>query len=354
MFHPVLFSLSNELIVKIVSNLCPLDIHSCRCTYRRLNKLIIDSPIIQYTIRTTLSGVSDPLDPDISLSDHLDAFNQWETAWREIDLRKPNASIDEPVLAENDPDIESSFGRYFVLSREGYGISGPGYAFLDLHARSPSSHTNATRWKTIKIKAHNLILAFAPELDVVIAIESVTQLVPPFPSCSSFLICNFAQSASHRPPTMVSHPGRGTPVTIKPLLFTTGKRHPLAIRQKFEVHVSGAAAHNLSNAAVVIRDFVLYSVGTPMFNPTTNKDSICGIYLIAWKEGWTSEVRLCPTFSTRLDVGQNQNDFLLLASHLRTRCLWPGFIRVVRGNNTVGSIARTGARAVPTIEHRRL
>ena len=114
---------------------------------------------------------------------------------------------------------------------------------------------------------------------------------------------------------MVSRPGRATPVTIKPLLFNTGKRHPLAIRQKFEVIVSGAAAHNLSNA-VVIKDFVLYSVGTPIFNPTANKDSICGIHLIAWKEGWASEVRLCPTFSTHLDVGQNQNDFLMLASHL--------------------------------------
>jgi hypothetical protein len=181
MFHPMLFSLSNELIVKIISNLCPLDVYSCRCTCRKLNRLIIDSPIIQYTILTDLSGVSGPLDPDISLSDHLDAFNQWETAWREIDLRKPNASIDEPALAENDPDIEYSFGRYFVLSREGYGISGPGYAFLDLHARSSSSHTNATRWKTIKIKAYNLMLAFAPELNVAVAIEYVRQLVPSLP-----------------------------------------------------------------------------------------------------------------------------------------------------------------------------
>jgi hypothetical protein len=281
----MLFSLSNELIVKIISNLCPLDVHSCQCTCRRLNRLIIDSPIIQYTVRTTLSGVSgvsDPLNPNISLSDPLDAFNQWETAWREIDLRKPNTSIDEPVLAADDPDIEYSFGRYFVLSREGYGISGPGYAFLDLHARSSSSHTNAAHWKTIKVKAYNLMLAFAPELNVAVAIEYVRELVPSVPL--------FAQFASHRPPTMVSRPGRGTPVAIKPLLFNTGKRHPLALRPKFEVLVSGAAAHNLSNA-VVIRDFVLYSVGTPMFNPTTNKDSICGIYLIAWKEGWTSEVR---------------------------------------------------------------
>jgi hypothetical protein len=70
-----------------------------------VNRLIADSPTIQYTIRTTLCGVSDRLDP---LSNHLDAFDQWETAWREIDLRKPNASIDEPVLAANDPDIEYS------------------------------------------------------------------------------------------------------------------------------------------------------------------------------------------------------------------------------------------------------
>jgi hypothetical protein len=111
---------------------------------------------------------------------------------------------------------------------------------------------------------------------------------------------------------MVSRPGRGTPVTIKPLSFSTGKRHPLASRQKFEVVVSGGAAHNLSNA-VVIRDFVLYSVGTPMYNPTTYKDSTCGIYLIAWKEGWASEVRprSLPHILNLLylDVGHNRNGF---------------------------------------------
>jgi hypothetical protein len=145
-------------------------------------------------------------------------------------------------------------------------------------------------------------------------------------------------------------------VTIKPLLFSTGKRHPLAVRQKFEVHVSGAAAHNLSNA-VVIGDFLLYLVGTPMFNPTTNKDSICGIYLIAWKEGWVSEVRLYPTIfnpSSRRRPKPKMIFFSLLASHLRTGYLWPSLIRVVGGNNPVGSIARTGARAVPAIEHWRL
>ena len=238
------------------------------------------------------------------LSDHLDALDQWETAWRGVDLRKPNANIDEPALAEDDPDIEYFFSRYFVISREGYGISGSGYAFLDLHARSSSSHTNAAHWKTIRVNSHNLILAFAPELDVAVAIEYVRELLVslPFPSFSS------AQFTSHRPPSVVSRPGRGTPVTIKPLLFNTGKRHPLASKQKFEVFVNGAAAHNLSNA-VVIKDFVLYSVGTPMFNPTTNKDSICGIHLIAWKEGWTSEVRFCPTPLTHLDVDHNQNDF---------------------------------------------
>ena len=197
MFHPMLFSLSDELVVKIISNLGPPDIYSCQCTCRRLNSLIVNSPIIQYTIRTTLSGVSNPLNPGISLSNHLDAFNQWETAWREVDLRKPNASIDEPVLAENDPEMEYSFGRYFVLSREGYGISGPGYAFLDLHARSSSSHTNAARWKTIKVKAYNLILAFAPELDLAVAIEYVGQLALPF-SFSHATLLNL-HHIGHRP-----------------------------------------------------------------------------------------------------------------------------------------------------------
>jgi hypothetical protein len=76
--------------------------------------------------------------------------------------------------------------------------------------------------------------------------------------------------------------------------FNTGEPHPLASRLKLEVSVPRAAVHNLSEA-MVIGDYILYWVGAPVFSETHEKTTICNIYLVAWKEGWVSEVCICPT-----------------------------------------------------------
>ncbi len=78
--------------------------------------------------------------------------------------------------------------------------------------------------------------------------------------------------------------------------FSTGEPHPLASEPKLEISVTGAAAHNLSDTEV-IGDYILYWVGAPMYS-RTHEGTLCSIYLVAWKEGWVSEVRLCPIPST--------------------------------------------------------
>jgi hypothetical protein len=119
-----------------------------------------------------LSDVVDPLDSGLSISDRSDALERWETAWMELDLREPNASIDAPIPAESGPPVEFSFGRYFVVIREGYGVSA-GYSFLDIHARL-SPHTTTTQWKTIDINTPNVLMfAFASELNLAVAISCV-------------------------------------------------------------------------------------------------------------------------------------------------------------------------------------
>ncbi len=75
--------------------------------------------------------------------------------------------------------------------------------------------------------------------------------------------------------------------------FSTGEPHPLASGPKLEVSVSRAAAGNLSEA-MVIGDYILYWVGAPI-SSDTEKATLCSIYLVAWKEGWVSKVRPCPT-----------------------------------------------------------
>jgi hypothetical protein len=81
------------------------------------------------------------------------------------------------------------------------------------------------------------------------------------------------------------------------LQFSTGELHPLASQPKLEVSVSGSTAPNLSGTTV-IGDYILYRTGSP---PAANVHySICAIYLIAWKEGWVTQVRLSTHFDDDL------------------------------------------------------
>ena len=65
----------------------------------RLNKVIVNSLLIQYILRTALSGVFDPLEPGISLPDCLGALERWETAWREMDRYAcPRRQFKRPIF----------------------------------------------------------------------------------------------------------------------------------------------------------------------------------------------------------------------------------------------------------------
>jgi hypothetical protein len=172
MSSPYIFSLPDRLLIEVISNLSPNDIHACRLTCRQLNDLIVNSQLIQYTIRTALSGVFDPLDTSLSLPERLDALHRWETTWTEMVIGEPDARIDAPVPSGRGPPVEFSFGRYFVVIREGYGRSA-GYSFLDMHTFSPQAD-NAALWTTIKIDTPNvLVFAFASELHLSVAISCV-------------------------------------------------------------------------------------------------------------------------------------------------------------------------------------
>ena len=102
---PHLFSLSNELLIEVISKLRPLDIHACQCTCRRLNSVIVNSQLTKYILRTALSGVFDPLKPGMSLPNRLHALERWETSWREMDLSKPIASVDALIHSFTDEPL---------------------------------------------------------------------------------------------------------------------------------------------------------------------------------------------------------------------------------------------------------
>lgn len=103
---------------------------------------------------------------------------------------------------------------------------------------------------------------------------------------SFILIRDFDQFILLRKPIFVDQI-----VTISFLQFSTGEPHPLAPKHKLEVSVSRLAALNLSHITV-IGDYILYCAGASLDNA---HGLLCGIYLVAWREGWISRVRL-PTY----------------------------------------------------------
>ncbi|KAI0294199.1 hypothetical protein BC826DRAFT_1104786 [Russula brevipes] len=257
---PPIFSLSNELLIEIIAHLSPDGIDACRQTCRQLNEIITNSQLIQYALRTALSGVFELRHAGLSLPERLDALQRWESAWAEMDLREPNVRIDAPVPSRRGHSVQFSFGRYFVVIREGYGRPA-GYSFLDMHA-SFTPHADVARWTTIEIDVPNvLVFAFASELDLAVAI-----------SCGT-----------HRSGPLM------TTLKIYPMWFGTGKPHPLASRPTLEVAVAGASAYNLSDTEV-IGDYILFWVGGPIYAHTQD-GTLCNIYLVAWKEGWVTELR---------------------------------------------------------------
>jgi len=175
---PHLFSLSNELLIEIISNLRPLDIHACQCTCRRLNKVIVNSQLIKYILHTALSGIFDPLEPGLSLPERLDALERWETAWREMDLSNPIASTDalgHAVITHVEPSVSYCGEQHFVIPSTGFGIPAS-YSFLDLHSW-PSSPSSVTPWTTIDFQTPNVLsFAFAPELNLSVAFSYVNTL----------------------------------------------------------------------------------------------------------------------------------------------------------------------------------
>jgi hypothetical protein len=125
------------------------------------------------------------------------------------------------------------------------------------------------------------------------------------------------------------------------MCFSTGKPHPLASEQKLEISVAGAAAHNLSDTEV-IGDYILYWVGTPTPIPSgTYEDSLCSIYLVAWKEGWVSEVRPPYTLDPTSISAQSKKSFFIfpLASHLPPAHIRLGLISTIRGDYPTDSAA---------------
>ena len=154
---PHILELPTELLIQIFLDLDLSDFGSCLLACRRL---IQDSYLLQYLIRTALAGVHDPLHPGPSLALRLESLKRWSDAWRQ-----PGAYLRRParVLTQT-PKSKTDFVLYddYLVIRDFGGRHGyrhiAGYEWLDL--REPSDG-----WTRILFEEKMVPFAFTLDAD---------------------------------------------------------------------------------------------------------------------------------------------------------------------------------------------
>ncbi|KAH8982823.1 hypothetical protein EDB92DRAFT_1623317 [Lactarius akahatsu] len=81
-----LLELPSEVIILIVYHLPLRDIIACKQSCHRVRTLIKDSQLLQRHFQTMSCGVEDLFVPGICSSELLESLEQWEVAWRKVDI----------------------------------------------------------------------------------------------------------------------------------------------------------------------------------------------------------------------------------------------------------------------------
>jgi hypothetical protein len=152
---PHILGLPTELLIQIFLGLDVSDFGSCLMTCRRLKAIIQDSCLLQYLIRTALTGVHDPLDSGPPLIRRLESFRRWSDTWRQPGayLRFPSRILTYPLKNSTDLLLYDDYVIAMDFSgRHGYRHVAS-YAWLDL--REPSD-----AWTNIHFEEKLVPLAF--------------------------------------------------------------------------------------------------------------------------------------------------------------------------------------------------
>ncbi|KAI0284890.1 hypothetical protein BC826DRAFT_1109449 [Russula brevipes] len=136
--------LPNEVLVEILSYLCPRDIAACQRACRQLNDAVVCSQFLQYLIRVRRSGLYDPMLPGYTIPQRIEALERWEASWRNL-------------------EAQTTSGYFFDLN--------PGYGYVDLRLSKPEGETDPwTRIIMDNWSGKRYLLRFFPEQDLVVAI----------------------------------------------------------------------------------------------------------------------------------------------------------------------------------------
>ncbi|KAI0246938.1 hypothetical protein BJV78DRAFT_1250043 [Lactifluus subvellereus] len=140
-----LFTLSTEILIKIVSLLPSQDIITFSRTCRQLRSLVLDTPLLQYLTYAHRAGVEDNLTPGLTIPDRFARLRQWEEAWNNLDAAAPTGRFE---LRDQPSMLRTSMLRdgFLILACFQYE---PGDTvvpfFFSINLRSPSTPLRQTK-----------------------------------------------------------------------------------------------------------------------------------------------------------------------------------------------------------------
>ena len=166
----LLFTLPDELIVELFSYLHPRDIAACQRSCRQLNDTVIHSLLLQYLIRVGKLGLHDPLLPNHTVSQRIEALRKWEAAWNDVEIKSSDHvkyKVVFPFARRYDSTCRIHNDFLTVVNC----FDGPGYGYVDLRAFQPEGgNCPLTVISNPSWRGKNCLFAFSVEQDLVLAV----------------------------------------------------------------------------------------------------------------------------------------------------------------------------------------
>lgn len=272
---PNLLDLPNELLIHIFFHLHLSGFGSCLLTCHRVNDIIVNSPLLQYLIRTALAGVHDPLFlSEPPLPHRLEALRRWSTAWHQPDvsLRSPSRIL----TRRNEVNTES-------LVRDDYLV------VMDFGGRLGHRHAASYEWLDLRQSGDNWTKVFFED-----------GLVP-----LSFTIDAARQNLFA---VLFGRPESAT-FQLRLLGFRDGLPHPLALRSSLDIELPTKDTHyiGLQTRTTTMGSYIVIVVGLA---PEVTGANI--ILLLDWQKGHVTTLRTTPTRTYLTDVVVVSDDVLAL------------------------------------------
>ncbi|KAI0284896.1 hypothetical protein BC826DRAFT_130471 [Russula brevipes] len=169
--------LPDEVLVEVLSYLCPRDIAACQRACRQLNHIVVCSRFLQYLIRVGRSGLSDPMLPGYTIPQRIEALERWEAAWRNLEAQN-SYQVRRIVGCKLAGGRCSEYIIHddFLIATSGYLFDpNPGYGYVDLRVSQPEGETDPwTRIIMDNWSGKCYLFRFFPAQDLVVVIFWLT------------------------------------------------------------------------------------------------------------------------------------------------------------------------------------